>query len=151
MQNDYIYDLLFAPVVVDGDTLDCFLDLGFDAAYQHSVRLSGLDAPETHTQNTKDPLELAAGNKTKIIVSLWTAAYFPAGLQLNSTVFDKYGRSLGILSCPKVPQSLNDYLIVNKLVRTYAGDAKKPWLPAELQAIIDFPLPVFVTPKKTKS
>ena len=143
--TDYLYDLLFPPVIVDGDTLHAFADLGFKTSIQVIVRLDGLDAPEVHSL---DSLELQAGNKAKAIVAAWCAAYAPAGLQLLSNSIDKYGRSLGVISCVKVPQSLNDYLLTNKLVRVYGGEAKKPWDVAVLKAIVDFPMPVFTLPAK---
>ena len=49
--------------VVDGDTLDCDLDLGFDVILQKQrVRLAGIDTPESRTRNLK---EKALGLKAK--------------------------------------------------------------------------------------
>jgi hypothetical protein len=44
--------------VVDGDTVDLDLDLGFSITLRQRVRLYGIDAPEVHT---KDPIEKAKG------------------------------------------------------------------------------------------
>ena len=37
--------------VVDGDTIDVILDLGFDILYRSRVRLYGIDTPESRTRN----------------------------------------------------------------------------------------------------
>ena len=37
--------------VVDGDTVDVVLDLGFDVSYSCRVRLYGIDTPESRTRN----------------------------------------------------------------------------------------------------
>ena len=47
--------------VVDGDTVDCILDLGFDITIRERVRLAGIDTPETRTRDLKEKeLGLAA-------------------------------------------------------------------------------------------
>ena len=37
--------------VVDGDTIDVILDLGFDILYRSRVRLYGIDTPESRTRD----------------------------------------------------------------------------------------------------
>jgi micrococcal nuclease len=51
--------------VVDGDTIDCILDLGFDVSIKERVRLKGLDTPETRT---KDLTEKKLGLEAKKFV-----------------------------------------------------------------------------------
>lgn len=51
--------------VVDGDTLDLVVELGFDVRFQIRVRLNGIDTPETRTRNL---LEKAHGLKAKEFV-----------------------------------------------------------------------------------
>jgi micrococcal nuclease len=43
--------------VVDGDTIDVVLDLGFDILYKSRVRLYGIDTPESRTRNLMRKLE----------------------------------------------------------------------------------------------
>ena len=51
--------------VIDGDTIDCILDLGFDVSIKERVRLKGLDTPEIRT---KDLHEKELGFKAKKFV-----------------------------------------------------------------------------------
>ena len=78
--------------VVDGDTIDVDIDLGFGVTLTNQrVRLAGIDAPETRT---RDLVEKAAGLKTKEFVE----QLMPVGSQqvMVSNEFDdsrgKYGR-----------------------------------------------------------
>ena len=49
--------------IVDGDTFDCILDLGFDVKlHKQRVRLAGIDTPESRTRNLE---EKALGLKAK--------------------------------------------------------------------------------------
>ena len=52
---DYIYDVIAVTKIVDGDTLDCVFDLGFDVRFESRVRLLGIDTPESRTpeRNTR--------------------------------------------------------------------------------------------------
>ena len=51
--------------VVDGDTVDAEIDLGFDIIFKSRIRLYGIDTPESRTSN-KD--EKARGNQRKIFI-----------------------------------------------------------------------------------
>ena len=51
---DYIYDVVAVPKVVDGDTIDCVFDLGFDVMFMSRVRLLGIDTPESRTRNLNE-------------------------------------------------------------------------------------------------
>jgi micrococcal nuclease len=48
--------------VVDGDTIDVVIDLGFDISFTSRVRLAGIDTPESRT---KDKAEKALGLESK--------------------------------------------------------------------------------------
>lgn len=85
--------------VIDGDTLDVDLDLGFDIHLKERVRLIGLDAPEIFGGNGGP-----AGQEAKKFVETWVAYHsLSAGdgmlvyssLRYHAT--DKYGRSLGTI------------------------------------------------------
>ena len=84
--------------VVDGDTVDVLIDLGFGISYAQRVRLYGINAPETRT---RDKVEKKAGLAAK--------AYLKEILKTNKnkciiiTTLDKkgkYGRVLGELLIP---------------------------------------------------
>ena len=63
--------------VVDGDTIDVVLDLGFDILYKSRVRLYGIDTPESRTRNLDEKargkmagafLKKAIDNGTKVVI-----------------------------------------------------------------------------------
>jgi micrococcal nuclease len=64
----FVYRLKALVKVVDGDTLDLDLDLGFSLVLRQRVRLYGLDAPEIRS---KDPSEKAKGQESQAFVSAW--------------------------------------------------------------------------------
>jgi micrococcal nuclease len=78
--------------VVDGDTVDLVIDLGFDTSRRERFRLYGIDAPEMRT---------AAGKEAK--AWLWEAlqpleAIYVQTIQLETKAKrDKYGRFLAVL------------------------------------------------------
>ena len=51
---EYIYDVVAVTKIVDGDTLDCVFDLGFDVMFKSRVRLLGIDTPESRTRNLNE-------------------------------------------------------------------------------------------------
>jgi len=98
--------------VVDGDTIDAFVDLGFDLWAKKRIRLFGIDTPETRTKNLEE--------KQKGIAA---KAFLKQTLEKNNYEFillshgvGKYGRCLGELFI--------DDINVNKLL-IKEGHAKK--------------------------
>ena len=79
--------------VVDGDTIDVTLDLGFDISYRGRIRFQGINAPESRT---RDAVEKQAGLAAKRYVEDWTS-----GLEnrviIQTSLDDrgKFGRILG--------------------------------------------------------
>ena len=51
---EYIYDVVAVTKVVDGDTMDCVFDLGFDVMFKSRVRLLGIDTPESRTRDLNE-------------------------------------------------------------------------------------------------
>ena len=49
-QTDFSYRVNKVTKVVDGDTIDVIIDLGFDIMYKSRVRLFGIDTPESRTR-----------------------------------------------------------------------------------------------------
>lgn len=60
--------------VVDGDTLDLFIDLGFQHYQKVRVRLLGVDTPETFGVK-KESEEWKAGTKARAFVEHWIATH----------------------------------------------------------------------------
>lgn len=104
--------------VVDGDTVDLEVDLGFYTLTRLRFRLEGLDAPET---NSSDPVErsLAVKAKNRLIQLLPIAST----CVLASTKTEKYGRWLAtIWPGPSVsPTSINEFLLQEGLAKPYTG------------------------------
>jgi len=84
--NRYIYDISYVQKVVDGDTLDAYLDLGFDVIAHQRLRLAYIDSYEI--QGDEKPM----GEKAKLFVeSLLSQS---SHLWVKSLGQDKYGRWL---------------------------------------------------------
>ena len=85
----FVYNAILDRVV-DGDTIDVVLDLGFDVKlHKQRVRLAGIDTPESRTRNLA---EKALGLKAKdILIELCVGQF-----KIQSLGQGKYGRILGI-------------------------------------------------------
>ena len=95
--------------VIDGDTIDCYIDLGFDINTKKRVRFAGINTPESRTRDLEEKKRgLAAKARLKEILG-------GAGeIHLDSHGVGKYGRVLGQLhiSDESSPTMLN----VNELL-----------------------------------
>jgi micrococcal nuclease len=85
----YVYRLKAVAKVVDGDTVDLDLDLGFSITLRQRVRLYGIDAPELRS---KDPIEKAKGLESQAFVTQWFQQ--PGPVLVRTTKEEKYGRML---------------------------------------------------------
>ena len=52
----FTYRVEAVSKVVDGDTLDCVFDLGFDVMVKHRVRMLGIDTPESRTRHKNEKI-----------------------------------------------------------------------------------------------
>ena len=52
--NCYNFRVISVDRVVDGDTIDCTLDLGFDICKSERIRVAGIDSPEKRTRNLEE-------------------------------------------------------------------------------------------------
>lgn len=96
--------------VIDGDTVDCLIDLGFYVMIRTRIRMIGIDAPEIKGK-TKE-----AGAAARD----WLAAALErnkATLRVETTKADKYGRLLGHFKCEA--GSINDAMISNGHAKFY--------------------------------
>ena len=82
--------------VVDGDTVDVYIDLGFDVHYFSRVRLSGINTPESRTRNLE---EKKLGLAAKEYVDQWFQNYGSEFIiQTTKDQKEKYGRVLGTVT-----------------------------------------------------
>ena len=108
--------------VVDGDTLDVVLDLGFAINYNDRVRLMGIDTPESRTRNLKEKaLGLASKARLK---ELCTQHKGNLVLRTSKEGKGKFGRILGSLFPSGSDVSLNDMLVTEGHARPYYGGSK---------------------------
>ena len=84
--------------VVDGDTVDAVIDLGFNVHVKKRIRLAGINAPESRTRN-KVEKKLGIAAKERLIYILDGAANC---FELESQELGKYGRVLGRLHINKL-------------------------------------------------
>jgi micrococcal nuclease len=78
--------------VVDGDTVDLIVDLGFDTLRKERFRLYGVDAPEMNTAEGKEAKAWLIG-----ILGPYGAIYVQTLQHNTKAKRDKYGRFLAVL------------------------------------------------------
>ena len=82
--------------VVDGDTVDVMIDLGFNIWIKNRIRLFGIDTPEIRTKDLEEK-ERGKGAKARLEELLSEEWDNDRVLTLTSHGVDKYGRCLGTL------------------------------------------------------
>jgi len=108
--------------VVDGDTIDVDIDLGFDISFYSRVRLAGIDTPESRT---KDKAEKVLGLEVKErLKKLLSEAKTVVIKTEKPDSTEKYGRVLGWLYIDGAEQSVNEGLIASGYAWSYMGDTK---------------------------
>jgi len=106
--------------VVDGDTIDVILDLGFDIRFKSRVRLYGIDTPESRTRNKDEKVRgKMAGAFLKDAVNNGSKVVIETKLKDSR---GKYGRVLGNVVVDGV--NINKALIKNFLAVAYFGQSK---------------------------
>lgn len=118
----YEYRVKKVTGVVDGDTIDVELDLGFNISYSQRVRLAGIDTPESRT---KDKVEKALGleSKQRLKDVLGKAEVVVIKTELPDSS-EKYGRILGWLFVDGAEKSVNEALVADGYAWGYLGDTK---------------------------
>ena len=122
----YIYRAKLVRVV-DGDTVDALIDVGFDIWFKKRIRFKGLDTWESRTRNLEEKaLGLKAKARTKELLESVSSksGYF----RLKSYGLGKYGRVLGeLFIMDKVGKqwNINKTLINEGHAYVYEGGTKK--------------------------
>jgi micrococcal nuclease len=128
-KDPYIYRIKSVLKVVDGDTIDAAIDLGFDISLTKRIRLAGVDTPESRTTDAnekklglevKEWLKKKLEGQTDVIVKT----------ELPDST-EKYGRILGHLfigdvevSAVNKKKSVNQMMIDEGFAWTYSGGTK---------------------------
>jgi micrococcal nuclease len=105
--------------VVDGDTVDANIDLGFDISYFSRIRLFGIDTPESRTRNKDEKLRGLLA-KDYIVNALANGKQVLVKTALEKK--GKYGRVLGSLVVDGL--DLNQDMITKHLAVAYHGQSK---------------------------
>lgn len=119
--NPWIYNAEVKKVV-DGDTFDIIIDLGFDTFRKGRVRLYGVNTPESRTSNLE---EKKMGLAAKEFTDQWLTT---AGHKIKiETILDKnekYGRILARV-WNEAGECLNEAIVKSGLAREYFGVGDK--------------------------
>ena len=113
--------------VLDGDTIDVIIDLGFDLAKTERVRIAGVDTPEKRTRDLEEKaLGLDATNwlKGKLEETIKGDEELIIRTELKGGV-GKYGRLLGWLYIGDAAISLNEQMIEEGYAWAYDGGTKQ--------------------------
>jgi len=108
--------------VIDGDTIDVVIDLGFDIFTNKRIRLYGIDCPESRTTDlyekklgleAKEYLKNVLGNASTVVVKT-----------LSTDSYEKYGRVLGQIYTDSSTTSVNELMISRGYAWSYNGKEK---------------------------
>ena len=117
--------------IIDGDTVDAVIDLGFDVSVHKRIRLAGIDTPESRTRDLEEK-ERGLASKARLEEMLEGGEFI-----LESNEVGKYGRVLGTLFIEKEtddnltaePQimkvNINETLVREGYAVEYWGGKKK--------------------------
>ena len=135
MGPNYIYRVVVTRVI-DGDTVDVEIDLGFNAYKKDRVRLMGIDTPESRTRNLKEKaLGLQSKARLKELIATAPLINKKRGkkavfLKTTKDGKGKFGRILGTLIIGE-DTDVCDVLINEGHARGYFGGSKNelgPWV-----------------------
>ena len=119
----YEYRIKKVLRVVDGDTIDVDIDLGFNVSYTQRVRLAGIDTPESRTTDLK---EKALGLEVKEYLKHCLEGAEDVVIQTEKPdSSEKYGRILGWLFINDEEVSLNEKMINEGYAWEYDGGTKQ--------------------------
>lgn len=118
----YEYRVKKITAVVDGDTIDVDIDLGFNVSFSQRVRLAGIDTPESRTSD-KFEKTLGLESKEYLKTKLKDAKDIVIKTQKPDSS-EKYGRILGWLFIDGATKSINEQMIEDGYAWGYMGETK---------------------------
>ena len=118
----YEYFVEEVKTVVDGDTIDVVIDLGFDILFASRVRLAGIDTPESRTT---DKAEKALGLEAKEYLKKYLKDAKSVVIRTEKMdSSEKYGRILGWVYVNGESESVNNKMINDGYAWGYLGETK---------------------------
>jgi micrococcal nuclease len=122
-KNVYYYNAQVKKII-DGDTFDIVIDLGFDTLRQGRVRLYGVNTPESRTRNLEEKKQ---GLAAKEFTDQWiTKAEHWIKIETILDKNEKYGRILARV-WDNNGNCLNTDIVAAGLAREYYGVGDKTW------------------------
>ena len=122
-KDPYIYRIREIHKVVDGDTIDADIDLGFDISLTKRIRLAGIDTPESRTTDANEK-KLGLESKDWLKNRLQFAKDIIIRTELPDST-EKYGRIIGHLFINGEEVSVNNQMISEGYAWEYDGGTKK--------------------------
>ena len=117
----YTYFVKSVDRIVDGDTIDISIDLGFDLTKKERVRLAGIDTPE---KRTKDQREKEMGYQATEFLEMHLME--ATKLTVRTEKDGKFGRMLGWLyKTDTDTMSINQIMIDKGYAWSYDGGTKE--------------------------
>jgi micrococcal nuclease len=112
----YHYKIKKFNKIIDGDTVDLDIDLGFGITISQRVRLKGINTPETRT---KDLVEKERGLAAKV----WLEEQLSREGEwiIETYKEDKYGRILGTLYLVGDSTTINEWMMNEGIAEPYSG------------------------------
>jgi micrococcal nuclease len=122
-KDPYIYRIKQILRVIDGDTIDADIDLGFDISLTKRIRLAGVDTPESRTADANEK-KYGLESKEWLKHHVENAQHILIKTELPDST-EKYGRIIGHLFINDQETSLNDQMVIEGYAWTYDGGTKK--------------------------
>jgi micrococcal nuclease len=121
-RDPYVYRIKSITKVVDGDTIDADIDLGFDISLTKRIRLAGIDSPESRTRDLEEKA-LGLESKEWLKKTLEGAKDILIKTEKPDST-EKYGRIIGHLFINDQETSLNNQMIAEGYALEYEGGKK---------------------------
>jgi micrococcal nuclease len=114
IEPNYIFNIINIIKVIDGDTVDAMIDLGFNIYTKKRIRLMGINTPESRTRDKEEKKRgLAAKSRLNELLSENKC------IKLKSYGVGKFGRVLGEIIIGD--QNVNDILVSEGHAVVYHG------------------------------
>ena len=123
----YNFRVVKIDKVVDGDTIDVTIDLGFDLYKKERVRIAGVDTPEKRTRDLEEKalgLDATYWMKKQLEDTIAGDEELIIRTELKGGT-GKYGRLLGWLYVGDATVSLNEQMITEGYAWAYDGGTKQ--------------------------
>ena len=121
-KDPYIYRIKEIYKVIDGDTIDASIDLGFGIYLTRKIRLAGIDTPESRTTNVKEKI-MGLESKDWLKHRVENAQCILIKTELPDST-EKYGRIIGHLYINGEETSLSTQMIDAGYALLYDGGTK---------------------------